>query len=113
MSSTTTTTTAAEEERIELSTLPHTQTYPPSPSQQHHSLPMMTAIVSRRLSMAVTGWTAGYLTGAPIAGYLLQAAGSSDGVKQGVEVSAGYFLCGGRGGGDGFGWVCVVCEVED
>jgi MCP family monocarboxylic acid transporter-like MFS transporter 3 len=27
------------------------------------------------MSMSVTGWTGGYLSGAPIAGYLLQAAG--------------------------------------
>jgi MCP family monocarboxylic acid transporter-like MFS transporter 3 len=27
------------------------------------------------MSMSVTGWTGGYLLGAPIAGYLLQAAG--------------------------------------
>ncbi|KAF2796955.1 MFS general substrate transporter [Melanomma pulvis-pyrius CBS 109.77] len=39
------------------------------------------------MSMAVTGWSGGYLMGAPIAGYLLQAAGGSqDGTgKQGVE----------------------------
>lgn len=35
------------------------------------------------MSMSVTGWSAGYLMGAPIAGYLLQAAGGS---KQGAGI---------------------------
>lgn len=40
------------------------------------------------MSMSVTGWTAGYLMGAPIAGYLLQAAdgGRDAGIGQNVEV---------------------------
>ena len=41
------------------------------------------------MSMSVTGWSAGYLMGAPIAGYLLQAAGAGKqnaGVGQSVEV---------------------------
>ncbi|KAF2116038.1 major facilitator superfamily domain-containing protein [Lophiotrema nucula] len=41
------------------------------------------------ISMAVTGWAGGYLVGAPIAGYLLQAGGGKqDGTagKQGVDV---------------------------
>ncbi|KAF2802213.1 MFS general substrate transporter [Mytilinidion resinicola] len=39
------------------------------------------------MSMAITGWTGGYVMGAPIAGYLLQAAGGKvDGGVQGVEV---------------------------
>ncbi|KAH6632983.1 major facilitator superfamily domain-containing protein [Boeremia exigua] len=41
------------------------------------------------MSMSVTGWTAGYLMGAPIAGYLLQAAGGSKqaaGIGQSIEV---------------------------
>ena len=41
------------------------------------------------MSMSVTGWSAGYLMGAPIAGYLLQAAGGSKqeaGIGQSVEV---------------------------
>jgi MFS family permease len=41
------------------------------------------------MSMSITGWTPGYLMGAPIAGYLLQAAGGSKqgtGIGQSVEV---------------------------
>ncbi|KAF2020654.1 MFS general substrate transporter [Aaosphaeria arxii CBS 175.79] len=40
------------------------------------------------MSMAITGWTGGYLMGAPIAGYLLQAAGGSRdaGREQGISV---------------------------
>ena len=40
------------------------------------------------MSMSVTGWTAGYLMGAPIAGYLLQAAGGKrgDGTGQSINV---------------------------
>jgi MFS family permease len=39
------------------------------------------------MSMAVTGWTGGYLMGAPIAGYLLQAGGGrKGGGKQGINV---------------------------
>jgi MCP family monocarboxylic acid transporter-like MFS transporter 3 len=40
------------------------------------------------MSMSVTGWTAGYLMGAPIAGYLLQAAGGRqrDGMNQSIDV---------------------------
>lgn len=40
------------------------------------------------MSMSVTGWTAGYLMGAPIAGYLLQAAGGKtrNGTGQSIDV---------------------------
>ena len=41
------------------------------------------------MTMSITGWTPGYLMGAPIAGYLLQAAGGSEqgaGIGQSVEV---------------------------
>jgi MFS transporter, MCT family, solute carrier family 16 (monocarboxylic acid transporters), member 3 len=40
------------------------------------------------MSMSVAGWAGGYLMGAPIAGYLLQAAGGKqdDGARQGVNV---------------------------
>jgi MFS transporter, MCT family, solute carrier family 16 (monocarboxylic acid transporters), member 3 len=39
------------------------------------------------MAMAVTGWTGGYLMGAPIAGYLLQAAGGGEGDgAKGAEV---------------------------
>jgi MCP family monocarboxylic acid transporter-like MFS transporter 3 len=40
------------------------------------------------MSMSVTGWTAGYLMGAPIAGYLLQAAGGRQrgGAGQSIDV---------------------------
>lgn len=39
------------------------------------------------MTMAVAGWTGGYLMGAPIAGYLLQAAGGGEGnVAKGAEV---------------------------
>jgi MCP family monocarboxylic acid transporter-like MFS transporter 3 len=39
------------------------------------------------MSMSVTGWTAGYLMGAPIAGYLLQAAGGKrGGANQSIDV---------------------------
>lgn len=41
------------------------------------------------MTMSITGWTPGYLMGAPIAGYLLQAAGGSKqgaGIGQSVEV---------------------------
>ncbi|CAO2655786.1 Nn.00g045890.m01.CDS01 [Neocucurbitaria sp. VM-36] len=40
------------------------------------------------MSMSVTGWTGGYLMGAPIAGYLLQAAGGrqGDGTGQSIHV---------------------------
>lgn len=40
------------------------------------------------MSMSVTGWTGGYLMGAPIAGYLLQAAGGrqGDGTGQSIDV---------------------------
>jgi MCP family monocarboxylic acid transporter-like MFS transporter 3 len=40
------------------------------------------------MSMSITGWTGGYLMGAPIAGYLLQAAGGSkeDSAVQSVNV---------------------------
>ncbi|KAF2179261.1 MFS transporter, MCP family, solute carrier family 16, member 10 [Zopfia rhizophila CBS 207.26] len=39
------------------------------------------------MGMATTGWTAGYLMGAPIAGYLLQAGGGTEGGRnQGIEV---------------------------
>lgn len=39
------------------------------------------------MSMSITGWAAGYLMGAPIAGYLLQAAGGSrEGAAQSVDV---------------------------
>ncbi|UPX15485.1 uncharacterized protein EKO05_0005931 [Ascochyta rabiei] len=38
------------------------------------------------MSMSVTGWTAGYLMGAPIAGYLLQAAGGRQGAGIGHSV---------------------------
>lgn len=40
------------------------------------------------MSMSVTGWTAGYLMGAPIAGYLLTAAGGrqGNGIGQSIDV---------------------------
>lgn len=38
------------------------------------------------MSMSVTGWTGGYLMGAPIAGYLLQAAGGGQDVASGQNV---------------------------
>jgi predicted MFS family arabinose efflux permease len=39
------------------------------------------------MSMSITGWTLGYLLGAPIAGYLLQAAGGQKAAdEQGIEV---------------------------
>ena len=40
------------------------------------------------MSMSITGWTGGYLMGAPIAGYLLQAAGGNqeDGAGQSISV---------------------------
>jgi MCP family monocarboxylic acid transporter-like MFS transporter 3 len=39
------------------------------------------------MSMSVTGWTGGYFMGAPIAGYLLQAAGGSKGNSAGQSVN--------------------------
>lgn len=39
------------------------------------------------MSMSVTGWSAGNLMGAPIAGYLLQAAGGSTGNVPGQSIS--------------------------
>jgi MCP family monocarboxylic acid transporter-like MFS transporter 3 len=41
------------------------------------------------MSMSVTGWTGGYLLGAPIAGYLLQAAGG--GRRHGAEQSINIY----------------------
>lgn len=38
------------------------------------------------MSMSVTGWTGGYLMGAPIAGYLLQAAGGRQGNGEGQSI---------------------------
>ncbi|KIW15526.1 hypothetical protein PV08_05572 [Exophiala spinifera] len=49
------------------------------------------------MSMSITGWTAGYLLGAPIAGYLLQAAGVGIGAFSGNDAK------GSDGGGDGKG----------
>ena len=40
------------------------------------------------MSMSVTGWSVGYLMGAPIAGYLLQAAGGRWGSGSGVGIDA-------------------------
>lgn len=39
------------------------------------------------MSMSVTGWTGGYLMGAPIAGYLLQAAGGKQGDEAGQSIN--------------------------
>jgi MFS family permease len=39
------------------------------------------------MSMSVTGWTGGYFMGAPIAGYLLQAAGGKRGNAAGQSIN--------------------------
>ncbi|KAH7067205.1 major facilitator superfamily domain-containing protein [Paraphoma chrysanthemicola] len=50
------------------------------------------------MSMSTTGWTIGYLMGAPIAGYLLQAAGGSENKQQDISAfRPAIFYAGGVG----------------